>query len=100
MPVDLEFPDTRRRLRWLADEISAIERTLEPAGGIQAAGMTAIYVLEQHSREFEQTTHLLRFYERQHNGTHFSRIQWTLLVLSVAVASALLALYLAERLLP
>lgn len=100
MPVDLEFPDTRRRLRWLADEIAAIERTLEPGGGMQSAGATTVYVLEQHSREHDQTTHLLRYYERQHNGTHFTKIQWSLFLVSVAVASTLLVLFIVERLLP
>jgi hypothetical protein len=99
VPVDLDFPDTRRRLRWLADEIAAIERMLEPAGGAQA-GTTTVYLLDQHCREHDQTSHLLRFYERQHNGTSFTKIQWSLFLVSVAVASTLLVLFIAERLLP
>lgn len=96
MAVDTEFPDVRRRLRQLEQEIGEMERMLEPSGGAAAAGSTTIYILGQHTREFEQTTHLLRYYERQHNGYHLDRNQKLFFVASLAVSATLLVMYVLQ----
>ena len=64
------------------------------------AGTTTVYLLDQHCREHDQTNYLLRYHERQHNGTTFTKIQWSMFLVSVAVASTLLVLFVVERLLP
>ena len=96
MAIDREFPAVKRRLRSLTEQISDIERTMTLATPDQL-GSTAIYKLEQYQREFEQTTYLLQYFERQNNGYSLSRLQWTMFIASLAVACTLLILFFLDR---
>ena len=95
MAEQREFPALRRRLRWLQAEISVIERGIEPGGGAASAGASTIYILEQHNEEMAEIDYILRWY----NGA-LGRMQWMLVVASVAISSALLILLVAQRWLP
>ena len=93
MPVDLDFPAVRRRLRELDDKIRTVEFA-EAASTERTTG--TIYLLEQYNDEYEQTDYLLRYWSRQNNGYHLNRLQWGMFVASLAVASTLLMLYLVQ----
>jgi len=89
------FVATRRRLRWLSDEIATITRSLEPYGN---GTTTATYILDQHEAELTQTEFLLRYYERSTNGHRMTRWQWALLIASLATTITLLIVYVVDRL--
>ena len=99
MTVDKNFPDTKRRLRSLAEKISDIEHTMSIAMPDDVSN-AAIYRVQQHEREYEQTQYLIIFYERQSDRFGgFSRFQWAMFVVSLAVACTLLILFFLDRLL-
>lgn len=99
MAVDREFPALRRRLRWLQAETATIERGIEPGGGVASAGASTIYILEQYNEEMTELDFILRWYQRTTNGA-LGRMQWMLVVTSVAISSVLLVLLFAQRWLP
>ncbi len=99
MAVDREFPALRRRLRWLQAETATIERGIEPGGGVASAGASTIYILEQYNEEMTELDFILRWYQRTTNGA-LGRMQWMLVVASVAISSVLLILLFAQRWLP
>lgn len=99
MAEQRDFPALRRRLRWLQAEVSVIERGIEPGGGAVSAGASTIYILEQHNEEMAEIDYILRWYQRTTNGA-LGRMQWMLVVASVAISSALLILLVAQRWLP
>ena len=99
MAVDREFPALRRRLRWLQAETATIERGIEPGGGVASAGASTIYILEQYNEEMTELDYILRWYQRTTNGA-LGRMQWMLVVTSVAISSVLLILLFAQRWLP
>lgn len=93
MPVDLDFPAVRRRLRQLDDRIRTVERVEEVAASHTPG---TVYLLDQYIEEYEQVDYLLRYWMRQHNGYPLNRWQWGLFVASLAVASTLLMMYLVQ----
>ena len=97
MTVDKNFPDTRRRLRSLTENISDIERTMSIATP-DDVGNAAIYRLQQHEREYEQTNYLLTYYERQNYKYGLSGLQWVVFITSLTVASTMLVLFFLGRL--
>ena len=99
MAEQREFPALRRRLRWLQAEIATIERGLEPGGGVASAGASTIYILEQHNEEMTEIDYILRWYQRTTNGA-LGRMQWMLVLASIAISSALLVLLFAQRWVP
>ena len=99
MAEQREFPALRRRLRWLQAEISVIERSIEPGGGVASAGASTIYILEQFNEEMVEIDYILRWYQRTTNGA-LGRMQWGLVIASVAISSALLVLLVVQRWLP
>lgn len=89
--VDREFPALRRRLRWLQAEIAVIERGLEPGGGVASASPQTIYILQQYNEEMAEIDFLLRWHQHVNNGA-LSKMQWVLVIVALALSSALLVL--------
>ena len=95
--IDKNFTDTKRRLRWLAGTISDIERTMTIATHDDKMN-AAIYIMQQHEREYEQTSYLVSYYERQNYEYRLSKFQWSMFVVSLVIALALLVLFFLDRL--
>lgn len=95
MSVDHDFPEVRRRIHALEAQISDIERMLGLATP-DAETQSAIYRMEQASRELQQLDYLLRFYQRHTNGA-LSKMQMWLFLISFALSALMLGLYILER---
>lgn len=99
MAEQREFPALRRRLRELQRLIAEVESNMAPGSLEASVGSTTVYMLGQYNEEANEIDFILRYYQRVTNGA-LGRLQWMLVVTSVAVSSALLILLVAQRWLP
>lgn len=89
-----EFPALRRRLRWLQNELSVVERTLE-AEAFQGIS-PKVYLHQQLNEEHNEIDFILRYYQRQTNGA-LGRMQWSLVAASVVISLIMLILLLVHK---
>lgn len=99
MAEQREFPALRRRLRELQRLISDVEENMAPGSLEASVGSTTVYLLGQYNQEANEIDFILRWYQRTTNGA-LGRMQWMLVLASVAISSALLVLLVAQRWLP
>jgi len=98
MAEQREFPALRRRLRELQRMIAEVESNMAPGSLEASVGSTTVYMLGQFNEEANEIDFILRYYQRT-NGA-LGRMQWMLVVISMAVSSALLILLFVQRWLP
>lgn len=91
--VDTTFPELERHLRYLENQLGAVETTMEAESG---SGASTVYIAERYRAEIAEIKFLLRFYSKATNGA-LSRRQWSIVASSLAISCALLILLMLQR---